>query len=269
MLAILLTLLGTAEASADLELQTNLPVVVFVGDERTPLTVKRQRTLEDLEPGVHQVRVESVFGSVLQQTSIELTDDTLTTARWSRGNLEVTGTEATGEAPAVPPAELPTTAQADAPQEADEAVVEDVAVAEDPIVAEDLAVAETAETDASEPVPESPPALEPEVLASAEPVDLPDPESARIGFVPEGLTEGLADPDNEPLPELTPIRELAIPASIPAETQSPASSRRVTLEAKQDWTIAIEHEGRTLLVHVIDGGFVVEDEQGLRMALAD
>lgn len=146
MLPILAALLApSARAEAVIEFKTTgpVPVQIFVDGRQATLTGNLRQRVAGLEAGVHELRVSGMFGKTLYEAEIELPDDTLTTAAWDHGQIEVLSTEWLKE---------------------DE---EEVAAAEEPVEAAPIAVPEP-------PVVAEPPPPPIETVGAA-PVPPPEP----------------------------------------------------------------------------------------------
>lgn len=143
--------LSAARAESVIEFKTTSPVAIVVDGQQATLTSDLRQRVTGLEPGVHTLQVNGVFGKTLYEAEIDLPDHTLTTTEWARGDLKVVKTEWLPEEPAA----------VDAPAAAPEVV--DVAAPPVP-VAEELPVAPP-----EAPVAEVPPPAVAPVVAPAEP----------------------------------------------------------------------------------------------------
>ncbi len=149
--------LSAARAESVIEFKTTSPVAIVVDGQQATLTSDLRQRVTGLEPGVHTLQVNGVFGKTLYEAEIDLPDHTLTTTEWARGDLKVVKTEWLPEEPAA--VEVP------APAAAPEIV--DVAAPPVP-VAEELPVAPPVAPVAEVPPPAVAPAVAP-VVAPAEP----------------------------------------------------------------------------------------------------
>ena len=88
MLPIALGLLApAAHAEAVIEFKTKSPVQISVDGRQATLQQNLRQRVAGLDPGVHELKVQSMFGKTLYEAEIEIPDNTLTTAAWERGNF--------------------------------------------------------------------------------------------------------------------------------------------------------------------------------------
>ena len=153
----LLTVVPHADASSNIEFRVNGPVLIYVDGQQATMTGKMRQQVVGLEPGTHEVRVTGVFGKTLFEAEIDVPDNTMTWAEWSRGELRVIRTEwleAVEEAAPVeeaPAEELPL---AEDVEEQTEPVQAPVAVEEVPAPPPEVASAPAVE--AAPPAPAEP-----------------------------------------------------------------------------------------------------------------
>lgn len=142
----LLALAPQAEASSNIEFRVNGPVLIYIDGQQARLTGKMRQEVVGLQPGTHEVRVTGVFGKTLFEAEIDVPDNTMTWAEWSRGELRVLRTEWLDDV------------ATDIPSEAVPPAAQDEFVAEVPL-----------EPEQSAPVVEVPP--ESKEMATGAPVD--------------------------------------------------------------------------------------------------
>lgn len=85
--------LSAARAESVLDFKTTSPVAIWVDGQQAILTKDLHQRVGGLEPGVHTLQVNGVFGKTLYEAEIDLPDGTLTTTEWNRGELRVVKTE--------------------------------------------------------------------------------------------------------------------------------------------------------------------------------
>lgn len=103
-----------AEAAAELQVRAAGPVVVLVDGRPTTVMSNLKMRAADLDPGLHEIRVATLFGRVLFEGDVELPDGRITHAEWANRELRIVGStplagerEGIDDDPAVDPASDP------------------------------------------------------------------------------------------------------------------------------------------------------------------
>lgn len=230
-----LALAGPAFAASELQLDANMPVVLYLDGESRGTVQPHEPLLVDIEPGVHNLRIQGILGKDLYDRDLIFDDDTRTELVWQRKQLRLGQVVKLDPNRPPPQAEggllpaVPKHPQApDAPPPEPE--VEEVAQAEQP-----LARPARPEKPARAPAP---PAREKEQVAKAPPAPAP-PAPVLANTAP-------------------PVREVKAPAPVPTTKGNGA----VLIEAREGLDLQIAHGSQLLKVTVENGELIVVDANG-------
>lgn len=231
-----LALAGPALAASELQLGSNMPVVLYLDGESSGTVQPHEPLLVDIEPGVHNVRIQGVLGKDLYDRDLIFDDHTRTELVWQRKQLRL------GQVLKLDPNRAPTPT-----------VEEDNG--ELPIVPEHPKAPE----DAAPPPPPAP-VERPEVAAA--PMAIPAEEPAAPPAPPARPKKVKKQPPAPPAPVLAktapPVKDVSAPPPVP----SSKSGGAVVVEAREGLDLQISHGTQLLRVTVKNGELVVIDNNG-------
>lgn len=278
LLLALLALSPESRADAGFELRAGAPVIVKVDGRPSRWTGKLRHRIDGLRPGSHDVRIESLFGTLLYEGELQFEDERTVHATWQKGRFVVLGTSALHEdflpgkgdtrpyEVAVAPAELP-----EEPEVSEEPELEDWAT-------ETPEESEPEEVVAAEDLPLALPAGAAHLWQQA-PVVPDEPVEAVLDEPVEAVLDEPAVPD-EPAGAASvqavaavPDEMVAVVAVEPvAEALGAGLSEAARLRAAQvhlaeGMSLDVHYGDRQLTLYVEDGRLMLDDGQGFRIEL--
>ena len=84
-----LALTAPALAASELQLDSNMPVVLYLDGESRGTAQPLEPLLVDIEPGVHNLKIQGVLGKDLYDRDLIFDDDTRTELVWQRKQLRL------------------------------------------------------------------------------------------------------------------------------------------------------------------------------------
>lgn len=222
----LLLFAAPAFAAGELQIQSSSPVIVVLDGQTLGTIQPLEPLLVDIEPGVHNLRIQGLLGKQLYDRDLIFEDNTRTELHWQSKELRLGQIVKLDPNRAPPPSAEPPA----------------------PPAAEDLPLAIGAgdggrRSRESSPPAEAPPAP-PAPVAAAPPAP---PPAAAAPRAPE------------------PVAAKTSPDAARAPSPSVRGVGALTIEATENLDLQIVHGGQTLRVRVVNGDLVVEDRAGTQV----
>lgn len=246
-----LALAGPAFAGSELQLGSNMPVVLYIDGESRGTVQPHEPLLIDIDSGVHNLRIQGVLGKDLYDRDLIFDDHTRTELVWQRKALRLgqvvkldpnrpPTTEEDTELPIVPA--HPKAPEAPEPPEA-------------PAAEGDVAMAPPPPPPRKSKRNQAPEAPERPLAKPARVAEAPPPPKTRAP-----RAERPAPPAPAPVLANTapPVREVKGPAPVPSGKGTGA----VAIEAREGLDLQITHGSQLLRVTVHNGELVVIDSNG-------
>lgn len=231
-----LLLSAPALAASELQLDSNMPVVLYLDGESRGTAQPHEPLLVDIGPGVHNLRIQGVLGKDLYDRDLIFDDDTRTELVWQRKQLRL------GQVVKLDPNRPP-------PPDAGLPLVPDHPRAPDaPPAPEEQEATDAPEQPLARPAkPERPAPPAPVAQKEVAQASPPREEKREIAPAPRSPVFASTAP---------PVREVRAPAPVPN------GSGAVLIEAREGLDLQITYGTQLLKVTVEDGELVVTDSNG-------
>lgn len=226
---------GPAFAAGELQLASNMPIVLYLDGTSVGTVQPHEPLLVDIEPGVHNLRLQGVLGKDVYDRDLIFDDHTRTELVWQRKELRL------GQVTKLDPNRPP-------PPEGEGDGLLPIAP-EHPTAPEPPAPAEP-EAAPERDAPPPPPARPTEVAAAPPPPPPAAPPKAAPPAAPPAPAPVFAS-------TAPPVRDVRAPAPVGSK-----GTGAVVIEAREGLDLQIAHGAQLLRVTVKNGELVVIDAHG-------
>ena len=251
---LVLALLATtpeSRADAELELRATVPVVVTVDGRPSRWTSKLRHRVDRLEPGTLDIRIESLFGTVLYEGELTFEDNRTLHASWRKGELEVLGTSPLGH-DLVPGADGVELSQDGATVAMGSDVQDDLGRLDAPGDPIDLGIRGV----------DAAPADEPTERPLAIPAGAASPGAPGTASPPDHTMATMGPP-----PAAPPVAEAPPVVADPTPAPPGPAARSAEIRLSDGMSLEVLYGDRRLILVREEGSLVLDDGQGFRLEL--